>query len=286
MNVYMHAKKEIKENVIIYILALIPLYLYGIYKNGVLLYTKNLINFISIFKLPFLALIGIIAYFLCCKVFRKKMQIDFYLLSLFIIPLFMPYSINFILYIIAIIIGSIIYLSFKNIDLPNIALTISFITLALHLFSHLSFLNPAESLNIYAFNSLDLLFGRNIGGLGSTLIIYGIILTILLSTKTCYKTSISVSGLIIYVVLAILFHDLNFLYNGNAIFALIIIMPWNSTSPLLKKNRIIYGLITSTVGFFLTKYISFYTGMIISVTIFSLIYALLNNIFIKKSLKM
>ena len=72
MNVYMHAKKEIKENVIIYILALIPLYLYGIYKNGVLLYTKNLINFISIFKLPFLALIGIIAYFLCCKVFRKK----------------------------------------------------------------------------------------------------------------------------------------------------------------------------------------------------------------------
>ena len=74
--------------------------------------------------------------------------------------------------------------------------------------------------------------------------------------------------------------------SGNAIFALIIIMPWNSTSPLLKKNRIIYGLITSTVGFFLTKYISFYTGMIISVTIFSLIYALLNNIFIKKSLKM
>ena len=63
MEVYVHSKNDLKKNVIYFLYSLIPLYLYGIYKNGYLLYQRNLIGFLGMFKLVILLGIGLLIYF-------------------------------------------------------------------------------------------------------------------------------------------------------------------------------------------------------------------------------
>jgi len=110
MEVFIHSKNSLKKNVINYIILLIPLYIYGIYKNGIILYTKDLINIFSIFKLLYLLIIGIVGYILKNIIFKKKVHLDYEFLSLFIIPLFMPYNINYFICILFIEIKNISFL--------------------------------------------------------------------------------------------------------------------------------------------------------------------------------
>ena len=50
MNVYLHDKNDLKKNIIKYIICLLSLYLYGFYKNGILLYSKDYVSFLEMFK--------------------------------------------------------------------------------------------------------------------------------------------------------------------------------------------------------------------------------------------
>ena len=182
MNVYFHEKLDLKKYIIRYIICLIPLYLYGFYKNGIVLYNKDYISFLSMFKIFYLLILSLISYFLTNKILKKKINFDLVFLSLFIIPLFMPYHINIILYFLIIFI-SLLFRKYYNVAL---------IILILSLFSN--FLNPAEEANIYAFSTWDLLWGRNIGGIGSTSIILGILISIILIFTNNYKYLVEIVG--------------------------------------------------------------------------------------------
>ena len=46
---YIHEKNDNKRSVFIYLISLIPLIMYGIYKNGILLYQNHYINLINVF---------------------------------------------------------------------------------------------------------------------------------------------------------------------------------------------------------------------------------------------
>ena len=63
-NVYIHSQNNLKKIVFQYILCIIPLVFYGIYKNGFLLWNRDLMTFLAIFKLIYLLLISIGIYFL------------------------------------------------------------------------------------------------------------------------------------------------------------------------------------------------------------------------------
>ena len=58
--IYINSKITIDKYVLRYIYGLIPLIIYGIYKNGILLYNLNLINFLEIFKILYLLIIILI----------------------------------------------------------------------------------------------------------------------------------------------------------------------------------------------------------------------------------
>ena len=171
--VFFHNKVNIKNIVISYLLCLIPLILYGIYKNGILLYTRDLISFLSIFKIIYLLIISLLIYILVdILIFKKKEIWTLDLLFLMIIPLFMPQNINLFVYGISLFISFLISnVLERKIKFNKMAFCKLFIILVLVVINNYTYLNPAENLNIYSLNYWDLLWCRNIGGIASTNII-------------------------------------------------------------------------------------------------------------------
>ena len=247
MNVFLHNKNNLKKNIISYILALIPLYLYGFYKNGIILYNKDYISLFGMFKIFYLLIINILLYFITNKILKKNISFDLIFLSLFIIPLVMFLGL--------------LFRKYYNVSLVILILSIFF-----------SFLNPAEADNIYAFNTWDLLFGRNIGGLASTSIVIGILIAIYLAITNNYKYLITLSGVIIFIILSILFKDYSFLTSGNAYLSLIFLASWSNKSPYLKKYMLIYGALIGVLGFIFMHFINQYYGMVLAITIINIIY--------------
>ena len=71
--VFLHNKENIAKIIKRYLLCLIPLVLYGLYKNGFLLYSRDLISLFESFKIIILLLISIGIYFLVDKlIFHQK----------------------------------------------------------------------------------------------------------------------------------------------------------------------------------------------------------------------
>ena len=163
MEVYVHSKNDLKKIVIYFLYSLIPLYLYGIYKNGYLLYQRNLIGFLGMFKLVILLGIGLLIYF----GIKKKVTFDLLFASIFVIPLFMSVNVNFFVYAGGILLYILLSKYYEN---------VSIVILVLSLFG--SFANKMEALNIFDYSVLDMLFGRNISGMGTSNIILGLVLMI------------------------------------------------------------------------------------------------------------
>ena len=99
----------------------------------------------------------------------------------------MPPNINVLLYTIALFISSILCLFLEKFCRFNkIAFCKLFIALCTLIFSNYTYLNIAEQMNIYHLNYWDLLWGRNIGGIATTNIIFGIIILIILVLLTLF----------------------------------------------------------------------------------------------------
>lgn len=263
MFVYLHDKNDLKKNVIKYIICLLPLYLYGFYKNGILLYSKDYISFFGMFKIVYLLILSVGTYFLTNKILKKEFRFDLTFLSLFLIPLFMPLSINLFVYFGILF----IFLLFRK--HYNVALVI----LVLSFFG--KFDSPLDDTGLYAFSTWDYLWGRNIGGIASTSIVLGIIIAIVLTFTNNYKYLISIFGLLSFSILSILFKDYTFLLNGNAILTILFIATIPDKSPVLKKNMMIYGLLIGIIGFVFMKALNPYYGMVLSATTISIIYDIL-----------
>ena len=278
--VYIHSKNTIDKYVLKYIYGLIPLVLYGIYKNGIILYNANLINFFSIFKVLYLIVISLIIYIIFSIITKRKLKLNLELLSILIIPLFMPYSINLLLYSISLFILLFInyYLS-KILKYNNISFIILGIILVLVIFNSYNYLNPIEQTNNYSYSFLDLLFGRNPGGIATSSIIIGIILIIYYSIFTIYKQNIAISSIIVFLIFTFILNDFNInsLLNSNAILSFILIAPELKNTPVSIKGTIIYGSLIGIISGLLCQYVSFYVGSFLAIFIISLIYGILHK---------
>ncbi len=257
---FIHDKNDLKRYVIKYIICLIPLYIYGFYKNGILLYINDYTNIFGMFKIFYLVILSVLAYFLTNKILKKEFKFDLVFLSLFLVPLFCPYDINLPLYFIVFFLSLLI----RKIYIP------AFVIVLLSLFG--VFNSSIDNLDIYAFSIWDYLWGRNIAGVGSSSILLGLIIAAVLSFINNYKYLISLSGLFSFAFFCILFKDYTFLLNGNAILTILFIATFSNLSPYLKKYMVLYGLSIGILGFFLVKYINPYYGMALSVLFISIIY--------------
>lgn len=278
--VYIHSKNTIDKYVLKYIYGLIPLVLYGIYKNGLILYNANLINFLSIFKVLYLIVISLIIYIIFSIITKRKLKLNLELLSILIIPLFMPYSINLIIYSISLFVLLFIdhYLS-KILKYNNISFIILGIILVLVIFNKYNYLNPIEQTHNYSYSFLDLLFGRNPGGISTSSIIIGIILIIYYSIFTIYKQNIAISSIIVFLLLTGILNNFNInsLLNSNAILSFILIAPELKNTPVSLKGTIIYGCVVGIISALLCQFVSIYTGVFMAIFIVSLSYSILRK---------
>ncbi|MBQ7031649.1 MAG: RnfABCDGE type electron transport complex subunit D [Bacilli bacterium] len=262
---------------------LIPLIIYGIFKNGYLIYEKGLINIFMILKPLYLVLIGFIVKIIIDLIKYKKVKIDYNLIYVIVIGMIMPYNINILLYIATFTLTYIFSLFLeKYIKVNKVCLMYLIIVLVNVLFNEFTFMSILEQNYVYRFDFFDLLIGRCIGGISSTSILFSLIAYTILINNYYYKKEIPFVINITYLALAFIYfiitNNSNLLLNSELIFASVFVCTLPEYSPYKEKNQIVYGIMIALIAFI----ISMFFNSILSIYIATLILSLMQNITIRQ----
>ena len=282
--VFLHTKENISIIVKKYLLCLLPLIIYGIYKNGYLLYSRNLISFPEIFKIVYLLLISFCVYLIINKLIFKKSFWSLDLVFILVIPLFMPSNINIVIYTLGLFISYLLAsILGKKLKFNKMAFCKLFIILLVVLFSNYTYLNSGEALNIYSLNLWDNLWGRNIGGIATSNIILGLIILIIFCLTNIYKKSVAISSLLTFLILTLILNDfnINIITYSTPILGIILLNIDTTSTPVTKKAMIIYGTMHGILTSILTTYLNLNEGVFIS-TLFLSFFALLLDKILEK----
>ena len=282
--VFLHTKENISIIVKKYLLCLLPIIIYGIYKNGYLLYSRNLISFPEIFKIVYLLLISFCVYLIINKLIFKKSFWSLDLVFILVIPLFMPSNINIVIYTLGLFISYLLVsILGKKLKFNKMAFCKLFIILLLVLFSNYTYLNSGEALNIYSLNLWDNLWGRNIGGIATSNIILGLIILIIFCLTNIYKKSVAISSLLTFLILTLILNDfnINIITYSTPILGIILLNIDTTSTPVTKKAMIIYGTMHGILTSILTTYLNLNEGVFIS-TLFLSFFALLLDKILEK----
>lgn len=263
----------IKENLYL----LIPFIFYAIYKNGYLIYKKNLIGIFGVFKPLFLVLISLFIKIIVDLIKYKKIKFDYNFIYVLLVSLIMPYNINYLIYVIVFFIIYFLLTYIPNLKVNKVCLIYLILVLINSLIENFSYMNPLELNYSYNFSFLDYLFGRNIGGISSTSIFLSLASFIYLINNYYYKKDvpffINATYLILSFVYFLFTNNNSFLLNSELIFASVFIASLPYFSPYKRIHQIIYsvliGIISFAISILFNKIISIYLAILI-VSIFNL----------------
>lgn len=269
-------KKTVNKLVLENITLLIPFIIYACYKNGYLLYQKNLINIFSILKPLYLVLISVGVKIIIDLIKYKKIKIDYNLVYVILIGMIMPNNINILEYVLLFSIFYILSLVLdKYIVVNKVCLIYLFIIIIHFLFNDFTYLNAMEEKYHFSFEFLDFLSGRNVGSISTTSIILSLIAFIYLINNYYYKKDIAFTINIVYLLLVSVFfvitNDSSFLLNSELIFASIFIAPLPMYSPYSIKHQIIYGILIGVLTFLISILFNSIISIYISILMISLI---------------
>lgn len=287
----LHYEKDQNSLLKSYYFALIPLILFSIYKNGILLYQANLINFIDIFN-------PLIIYFLSLSVglilsFITKEKPQYNILICLICGASISLNSNALIYAILLFVVLFILKYITNhtsLNFNSISLTRLLLLLSLFLNSY-SYLNIGEKLHKFNYNLFDIFIGHGAGGIATTSLLLVIISFIILALNKYYKKAIALSSCLIYFILGLIYllisHNyeyLSLLFNGTIYFSFIFIAADLKVSPYSFQGMIIYGLAIGLISFILSLILNIYEAGYISIFLVSLLIPLINKIINKKYL--
>lgn len=264
-NVYVRSNKSIKSITLTKLLFLLPLIVYGFYKNGIYLYQEHYISFIEIFR-PLIyvfigALVGISVNILYGK-FIKKSKDDwssiifssFHLEYGVIIGCLVSINTNVLIYTLVLFIIFIIS-KFLNNRINIMCFTLIIIYLLSKIVGNPSFLNSYEMSKTFSYEFMDYLIGRYPGGVASTHVILILLGLFGLYITNNIKIGISLSSL---VTLFLLFGVYSLITNNsftNLFFANNIVMLMSyvatdtKTSCYTKKGMIVFGVLIGILTF-------------------------------------
>ncbi len=278
-SVYIRTKKEHKNIIIKYLLALIPLIIYGVYKNGYLLYQSKLISFIEIFRpllfllIPAIFIIGI-NYIKEKKLIFNYVDLKWIFISLFIFP-----STNLILYSIIILIFIAIDILFKNKIKFNISIVFKLLlSITMLILNNYSVTNLAEQTHEYAFSVFDLLIGREAGGLFSSSLILAMIVYFIMQTTGYYKKNITIITMITYTVFILILSilsDITYINIGGIFLAIILIGSFSNYTPITFKGEIIYSVSLGILIVLIGLITNFYESVFISILLVQILYKII-----------
>lgn len=283
-NVYLKSKNSEKKSILKLIYLLIPFLVYGLYKNGILLYKNNYGNLISLFRLPLLITISLLTSYIFSKYKKEKFVSYRLILNIFIGMITFPNT-NIIIYLILIVLLNILY-TYKKLNIATLYMVIySIINIII---SKYSYLNIYESSVKHSYSMLNILLGSGSGGISQTLLLYSIICLIYLSVKFEYKKYIPLTSfvtfyglLFIYVLISKNF-NYDLLFNNNVIFSFIFLNTITIFTPYTKGGAYLYGFILG-LSTFICLFLDINLGMYMVTTLLSLFYNYFDKFIIKNS---
>lgn len=274
--------KTIKKLVIENIILLFPLILYAIYKNGILIYNKGLIEIYQIFKVLYLIGISVFVKFIIDLIKAKKIVIDYNLLYVILIAMIMPYNINILVYFISFTSLYIISLIFdKCFKINKVCYIYLIIILINSLFYKFTFLNPLEAKFNFSFTIFDYFLGKNIGGIASTWILFSLLAYLFNINNIYYKKDIPFIINSTYLILAFIYYlltkDFSLIINSELIFASIFVCSLPNYSPYKVKHQIIYSILIAIITFIISVFYNKILAVYIATMLISFIFGFLNK---------
>ena len=270
----LHSKKDIFYLYKYLFLALIPLIIFGIIKNGLLLSRETSSTYI-ILKPTIYFLINFALGFILDYIDNKKIKIGKYLVMLTM--LFMIISINTSIWLL--LIGDLLLVLLLRFDkeiINKVALTKLIIIGVMFALHNLSFTNVMEASGSYVFSFMDLIIKGQIGGIATCNLLLVAILMISLLYNIIYKRNLALISILTYALyfgIISIIHDpnvyLKLLINSTALFELIMVGTINNYSPRTPKGEVVYGLLLGIVSAVLCNYVSVYIGTTIAIVIIS-----------------
>ena len=290
MSTMIKTKITNKKIILIYYFNIFLLTFYSVYKNGILLYHKDLVKFSYIFKPLFLVIMAILITYIVNYLYLKyikndndyltKIKNDYSPIYFAILTLCLPININSILFVLIITALSFINILFKQKNFNAIAIYKLLIILMLLIANKYSYLNIYE-LNVdTALTSLDMFLGRSIGGIGTTNTLLLIITFIIFITIPSYKKEIPVCAFITSLILSIIgtlfgfsfIYNIKELLNSEFLFAIIFLATIPEYSPIKDKDRIIFGILIGLLSFIFNKVFNPFEGVFLAIILTNIIF--------------
>ena len=253
MSTFVREETNIKKIISYLYKSIIPLLIFGFYKNGIKGYDG-----IYILHPLILDLVGFASGALVSIILEKKKPLtSFY-------PFYGLLSASLVFPNTSIIVfGLICFISlfiYKKINKNNVNIVcvIALIVILISNFYETSYLNLVINSNTNL-DGLDYLLGKGSAGLNASCTLLSLASYLYLSTKDFYKKEIPLYSFLIYSILMVIYlifiGDINSLFvrllSNGTIFSLVFVSTMGSTSSYTKRGRICYALILGILMFIL-----------------------------------
>lgn len=254
MSTFVREETNIKKIISYLYISIIPLLIFGFYKNGIKGYDG-----IFILHPLILDLVGFASGVLVSIILEKKKPLtSFY-------PFYGLLSASLVFPNTSIIVfGLICFISlfiYKKINKNNVNIVcvIALIVILISNFYETSYLNLVINSNTNL-DGLDYLLGKGSAGLNASCTLLSLASYLYLSTKDFYKREIPLYSFLTYSILMVIYlsfiGDINSLFvrllSNGTIFSLVFVSTMGTTSSYTKRGRICYALILGILMFILS----------------------------------
>ena len=275
-------------------LFIITLVLFGFYKNGIFLYSKNYISTIEMFK-PLLIVFmsisgGIVGSFIREWKKNKKLNLEYIdnlkaiIIENAIVACTLPISTSPLIVFLLVMLVNIFV---KRSKLNHIAISFIVISVIDRLIGEYSFLNIYEASTTLNYNRLDLFLGLGSGGIASTSNILILFALLVLCFNKLYKRDIALFSILTFVIITLGITIISNNYSGffktifapNILFSLVFIAPITNPSCYTNKGQILSGIIIGIMTIVLSIFVP-YESVFIAILFVSLIKNIIDRIFV------
>lgn len=258
---------SIKKISLTYILSLLPLILYGFYKNGIYLYIKKYISLPKIFKPLLLILIGFLigasVNIIYLKLIKKSKDniIDIIFSSfhpIYGILIASIISINTNILLFSVVTFAVLFISkFINNKINLISLSSLIIFFIMNVLNKFTFMNIYEQSSSFKMNAIDYMFGRGSGGILTTNILLIVLSFIILYNSKVYKKNIAIYSSIVFILLTTIYciltknigNIMNILFTNGILFSFVYVATEPVSSSYTKYGKEIYGILVGILTF-------------------------------------
>lgn len=258
---------SIKKISLTYILSLLPLILYGFYKNGIYLYIKKYISLPTMFKPLLLILIGFLigasVNIIYLKLIKKRKDniIDIIFSSfhpIYGILIASIISINTNILLFSVVTFAVLFISkFINNKINLISLSSLIIFFIMNVLNKFTFMNIYEQSSSFKMNAIDYMFGRGSGGILTTNILLIVLSFIILYNSKVYKKNIAIYSSSVFILLTTIYciltknigNIMNMLFTNGILFSFVYVATEPVSSSYTKYGKEIYGILVGILTF-------------------------------------